>query len=33
MKEKEKGRVCLLGSSYLQILTIRWKILEKGEKP
>jgi hypothetical protein len=33
MKEKEKGRVYLSGSPYLQILTIRWKVLEKGEKP
>lgn len=33
MKEKEKGRVYLSGSPYLQILIIRWKTLKKGEKP
>lgn len=33
MKEKEKGRVYLSRSPYLQILTIKWKILKKGEKP
>jgi hypothetical protein len=33
MEEKEKGRVYLSGSSCVQILTIRWKALKKGEKP